>query len=230
MRAHEHISCVAKHTRILGSHPKCPVRQFNCVAAVPLGVVSPVVDMQVFDGTAPQALKQGRNADRALFPFPANPARQQRSPPYPRGKEMRYRAQFELHLQGSRSGCETSRARACCALSARGLRPKTRRSRKAAVEISCRLRRPGVTLILPWQEYCTQNPKAYIPRWIGKEAVPGVLHDPATVLADFWVDQVPEVVLKPLTGPLLIRSRQARVPRHIGSEYSREATDRGHGR
>ena len=65
-------------------------------------------------------------------------------------------------------------------------------------------------------------------RELGQEAVAGVLHDPAPVLSDLRINQLPEVRFEPLVGPLLIRPHQARIPRHVGGEDRGEAADRGH--
>ena len=61
-----------------------------------------------------------------------------------------------------------------------------------------------------------------------QHSVASVLYDPAPVLGYLRVDQLPEVGLKPLVGPLLIRAHEARIPRHVGSEDRGEAADRGH--
>jgi hypothetical protein len=63
---------------------------------------------------------------------------------------------------------------------------------------------------------------------LGKEAVAGVLHDPAPVLADLGVDQFPEVGLEPLVRPLFVGSHQPRVPRHVGGENCGETTGLAH--
>jgi hypothetical protein len=64
-------------------------------------------------------------------------------------------------------------------------------------------------------------------RELRKEAVAGVLYDPAAVLPDFGVNQLPEMGLQPLVGPLLIGSHQARISCHVGGEDRGEAADRG---
>jgi hypothetical protein len=43
-------------------------------------------------------------------------------------------------------------------------------------------------------------------RELGQEAVAGVLYDPAPVLRDLRIDQLPEMSLEPLVRPLLIRA------------------------
>jgi hypothetical protein len=63
---------------------------------------------------------------------------------------------------------------------------------------------------------------------LGKEPIAGVLYDPAPVLGDLRIDQVPEVRLEPLVGPLLICPHQARVPRHVGGEDCGKAASGGH--
>jgi hypothetical protein len=63
---------------------------------------------------------------------------------------------------------------------------------------------------------------------LGEEPVPGVLYDPAAMLPDFRIDQLAEMRLQPFVRPILIRSHQARVPRHIGGEDRGEAADRRH--
>jgi hypothetical protein len=65
-------------------------------------------------------------------------------------------------------------------------------------------------------------------RELGKEAVPGVLHDPAPVFGDLRLDQVPEVSLQAFVCPLLIHPHQARIPRHVGGKDRNEAADSGH--
>ena len=52
----------------------------------------------------------------------------------------------------------------------------------------------------------------------GQHAVAGVLHDPAVVLGDLWIDQFSEVGLEPLVRALLVRAHQARIARHISGE------------
>ena len=88
----------------------------------------------------------------------------------------------------------------------------------------------------------TSGLRSIIPRWtstaqrtasttLGKfrqQAVAGVLDDPAPVLLDLRIDQLPEMRLEPFVRPLLIRAHQARVPRHVGGEDRGEAADRRH--
>ena len=45
-----------------------------------------------------------------------------------------------------------------------------------------------------------------------QKAVAGVLDDPAPVLRDLRVDQLPEMRFEPLVRPFFIRAHQARVP------------------
>jgi hypothetical protein len=63
---------------------------------------------------------------------------------------------------------------------------------------------------------------------LGKEAVAGVLYDPAPVLGDPGLNQLSEMRFEPIVRPLLIRPHEARVPRHIGGKDRGEAADRGH--
>jgi hypothetical protein len=65
-------------------------------------------------------------------------------------------------------------------------------------------------------------------RELAKEAVTSILYDPAPVLLDLRLNQLPEVRFEPFVCPFLIRPHQARVPRHVGSEDRGEAADRGH--
>jgi DNA-binding transcriptional LysR family regulator len=46
---------------------------------------------------------------------------------------------------------------------------------------------------------------------LGKEAVAGVLYNPAPVLGDLRIDQLPEVPFEPFVRPLLIRPHQTRI-------------------
>jgi hypothetical protein len=64
---------------------------------------------------------------------------------------------------------------------------------------------------------------------LGQEAVASVLYDPAPVLRDLRINDLPEVAFEPFVRPLLIRAHEARVPRHIGGEDRGETADRGHG-
>jgi hypothetical protein len=61
-----------------------------------------------------------------------------------------------------------------------------------------------------------------------QKAVAGVLNDPAPVLLDLRIDQLPKMGFEPLVRPLLIRSHQTRVPCHIGGKDCGEAADRRH--
>jgi hypothetical protein len=65
-------------------------------------------------------------------------------------------------------------------------------------------------------------------RKFGQQAIAGILDDPAPVFRDLRIDQLPEVSLQPLMGPLLIGPHQARAPCHVGGEDRGEAADRGH--
>jgi hypothetical protein len=49
------------------------------------------------------------------------------------------------------------------------------------------------------------------------------------MLLDLRLNQLREMRLEPLMGPLFIRSHQTRIARHIGGEDRSEAADRGHG-
>jgi hypothetical protein len=51
---------------------------------------------------------------------------------------------------------------------------------------------------------------------------------PTAVLGDLRINQLAQVSLKARVRPLLIRSHQARVPRHIGGEDRGEAASGGH--
>jgi hypothetical protein len=62
----------------------------------------------------------------------------------------------------------------------------------------------------------------------GQEAIAGVLHDPAVVSGDRWIDQLPEMRPEPFVRALLIRRHQARIARHIGGEDRDEAAGGGH--
>src|SRR5262249_34868593 len=67
-------------------------------------------------------------------------------------------------------------------------------------------------------------------RELRQEAVAGVLYDPAPVLPNLRIDQLPAMGLEPFVGPLLIRPDQPRVPRHVGGEDRGGTTNgRGHG-
>jgi hypothetical protein len=55
-------------------------------------------------------------------------------------------------------------------------------------------------------------------RELGKEAVAGVLHNPAAVFGDLGVDQFPEMGLEPFVRPLLIHPHQPGIRRHVGGE------------
>jgi hypothetical protein len=52
--------------------------------------------------------------------------------------------------------------------------------------------------------------------------------DPAPVLPDLRIDQLPKVCFEAFVCPLLIRAHQTRVARHIGGEDRSEAADRRH--
>ena len=61
-----------------------------------------------------------------------------------------------------------------------------------------------------------------------QKAIASVLYDPAMMLADFRIDQFPEMRFEAFVRPLLIHPHQARIPRHIGGEDRGEAADRRH--
>jgi hypothetical protein len=70
--------------------------------------------------------------------------------------------------------------------------------------------------------------RIYNVRELREEAVAGVLYDPAAVLGDLWADQLPEMRLEPFVRPVLIRSHETRIRRHIGGQDRSEAADMGH--
>src|SRR5262249_41371493 len=61
-----------------------------------------------------------------------------------------------------------------------------------------------------------------------QEAIAGVLHNPAPVLADLRIDQFTEMPLEPLVRAFLIGAHQARIARHIGGQDCGKASSCGH--
>jgi hypothetical protein len=66
-------------------------------------------------------------------------------------------------------------------------------------------------------------------RELGKEAVTGILHDPAPVFGDLGIDHLAEVRFEPFVRPFLIGAHETRVTGHISGEDGGEAAGRGHG-
>jgi hypothetical protein len=61
-----------------------------------------------------------------------------------------------------------------------------------------------------------------------QEAIAGVLYDPAPMLLDLWIDQLPEMSLEPFVRAFLIDTHQARISRHVGGEDCSEAAGLAH--
>jgi hypothetical protein len=57
-----------------------------------------------------------------------------------------------------------------------------------------------------------------------QEAVAGGLHDPAAMVRDPGLDQLPQMAFQALDGIFLIRAHQARIFRDIRHHYCRNAT------
>src|SRR6516164_8441531 len=64
----------------------------------------------------------------------------------------------------------------------------------------------------------------------GEQAVAGVLHGPATVLFDLWVNELTEMSFEAFVRALLVRAHQPRITRYVGGEDRGKAASRGHGR
>jgi hypothetical protein len=63
---------------------------------------------------------------------------------------------------------------------------------------------------------------------IRKQTVAGGLDDPAVVLADLWIDQLPAMCLEAFERAFFVRTHQARIARHIGGEDRGKTAGRGH--
>jgi hypothetical protein len=60
-------------------------------------------------------------------------------------------------------------------------------------------------------------------RKLGQQAVAGVLHNPAVVLCDLWLDYLMKVGLEPRVRTLLILAHEPRITGHVGGKDCGEA-------
>jgi len=65
-------------------------------------------------------------------------------------------------------------------------------------------------------------------RELDQHPVAGVLYDPAPVLRDFRIDQLPEMSLQAFVRAFLVDAHQPRIPRDVGGQDRGETADRGH--
>jgi hypothetical protein len=80
------------------------------------------------------------------------------------------------------------------------------------------------TLDLRSTAYCVHDTGKF-----GKQAVAGVLYDPAPVLFDLRLNELSEMGFEAFVCPLLISTHQPRVAGHISGKDRGETTGRGHG-
>ena len=62
-----------------------------------------------------------------------------------------------------------------------------------------------------------------------QHSIAGILNDPAPMLLDLRIDQVPKVRPEPFVRPFLVIAHETRITDHISGEDRSETARRGHG-